>query len=111
MNLPRRSLFQAASAWLAGGSTIEKPAPHEPQPCVTPSYAGFDGSFLLNTHVMRSRLIKLARCYADNPQRWGIGKGMLALWRNRDESVSKVVYRNRDGKLFELKFVAMEEPS
>jgi hypothetical protein len=104
--MTRRDWFQ----WLALGSTSAA-AKKNPERCVTPAYAGFDGSFVMNSHNLRRHVVKLARCYVDSPGRWSIGKGVLGCWKNRDESVSKVLYRNRDGKLFELHFVPMEEPA
>jgi hypothetical protein len=35
----------------------------------------------------------------------------MGYWRNEDGSVSKVIWRNADGKLFDLQFVPMEEPT
>jgi hypothetical protein len=105
--MDRRGFFSWLSS-LAAGTVASQPAA-KPEPCVTPAYAGFDGSFLINTHS--SRIFRACRCYADNPQRWGVVPGMMAVWRNRDDSVSKMVYRNRDGKLFDLQFVPMEEPT
>ena len=107
----RRGMLQSVLAWLAGGAAAEAPAKPVPTPCVTPAYAGFDGSFRMNDRYGFQPIIKLARCYADSPSRWSIGNGVLGYWKNRDESVSKVVWRNRDGKLFELQFVPMEEPT
>jgi hypothetical protein len=103
--MDRRGFFSWLSSSFAAGTV----AAAKPEPCLTPAYAGFDGTFLMNGHSRYK--IKLARAYADNPNRWGISPGMLGVWRNRDESVSKVIWRNRDGKLFSLEFVPMEEPT
>ena len=104
----RRGFF----GWLSSLFAVSVACPQcevRPTPCLTPAYAEFDGSFMMNGHSRYK--IKLARAYADSPKRWGISPGMLGVWRNRDESVSKVVWRNRDGKLFDLQFVPMEEPT
>lgn len=73
----------------------------EPQPCVTPAYAGFDGSFRCGTYRVAVR-----RCQADNPNRIsGIRCGEFVVWRNADQSVSKMLWKDNDGRLFEMKFV------
>jgi hypothetical protein len=105
--MDRRGFFSWLSS-LAVGTIASQPAP-QPEPCITPAYAGFDGTFVMNGHSRYK--IKLARAYADHPKRWSLSAGMLGVWRNRDESVSKVVWRSRDGKLFDLQFVPMEEPT
>jgi hypothetical protein len=105
--MDRRSFFSWLSSFAVG--TVASQPTAKPEPCITPAYAGFDGSFLINTHS--GRIFRACRCYADNPQRWRVVPGMMAVWRNRDESISKMVYRNRDGKLFDLQFVPMEEPT
>ena len=47
----------------------------------------------------------------DDPQRYtGIRRGEFAAWKNHDKSVSKLLFRNADGKLFDLQFFPMEEP-
>lgn len=101
----RRSWLQCLAAIFAPGT------PQKPQaaPCLTPAYAGFDGSF----HMGRARYkIILAYASASSLKRYtGLVPGMMGVWKNEDKSVSKLVYRNRDGKLFELQFVPMEEPS
>ena len=107
--MDRRGFFSWLSSFAAGAVASQPTI--KPEPCVTPAYAGFDGSFVMNHHNLRLHVIKLCRCYADLPSRWSIGNGVLGYWKNRDESVSKVVWRNRDGKLFELQFVPMEEPT
>lgn len=102
----RRGFFGILS-WLASGSAAS-PAAAKPEPCVTPAYAGFDGSFMLYQH--RSYVIRLARAMATSPKRWSLSNGRMGYWYNADGSVSKLVYRNADGKLFDLQFVPMEEP-
>lgn len=99
-------------SWLQSLATLFAPAPAEqpkPEPCLTPAYAGFDGSF----HMGRTRYkIILAYASVSGPTRYtGLVPGMMGVWKNDDKSVSKLVYRNRDGKLFELQFVPMEEPT
>jgi len=101
----RRSFFLWLSS-LAAGTVASQPAA-KPEPCVTPAYAGFDGSFCLHGNYK----IILAKTSASNPKRWGIDRGRMGYWRNEDGSVSKMIYRNRDGKLFDLQFVPMEEPT
>ena len=103
----RRGFFGLLS-WLASGSAAV-PAAAKPEPCVTPAYAGFDGSFLLYNHASR-HAVRLARARATSPSRWSLANGRLGYWYNDDGSVSKLVYRNADGKLFDLQFVPMEEP-
>lgn len=87
-------------------------ADSKPEPCITPAYAGFDGSFRLYGGTYGSGyLIKLARTSASSPGRWKIDKGRMGYWRNDDGTVSKLIWRNADGKLFDLQFVPMEEPT
>lgn len=105
--MDRRGFFSWLSS-LAAGTVVSQPAA-KPEPCVTPAYAGFDGSF----HMGRGRhKIILARASVNGPNRYtGLVPGMMGVWKNEDKSVSKLVYRNRDGKLFSLEFVPMEEPT
>jgi len=103
----RRGFF----GWLSSIAVASRPAP-KPEPCLTPAYAGFDGSFRLYGGTYGSGyLIKLARTSASSPGRWKIDKGRMGYWRNDDGSVSKLIWRNADGKLFDLQFVPMEEPT
>lgn len=98
----RRSWLQGLAAFFAPGTPEKQPA----QPCITPAYAGFDGliRFVGWTLILR-------RGPVDHPNRYaGIGRGEFAVWKNADKSVSKLLYRNADGKLFDLQFVPMEEP-
>ena len=103
--MDRRSFF----AWLSSSFAAGTVAAAKPEPCVTPAYAGFDGSF----HMGRGRhKIILARASVNGLNRYtGLVPGMMGVWKNDDKSVSKLVYRNRDGKLFSLEFVPMEEPT
>lgn len=103
----RRTFFSWLSSLAAG--TVASTPTAKPEPCVTPAYAGFDGSF----HMGRARYkIILAHASVSGPKRYtGLVPGMMGVWKNEDKSVSKLVYRNRDGKLFELQFVPMEEPT
>ena len=83
------------------------PKTAEPQPCVTPAYAGFDGVFRIGRDRWR---VALRRCLADNPSRvTGICCEELVVWKNPDRSVSKLMWKDRDGRLFELKFVPFRE--
>lgn len=101
----RRSWLQSLAAVFAPG-TPEKP---KPEPCITPAYAGFDGSFQLSGG---RHIIRLLRCVIDSPKRYsGLPRNVIGVWKNHDGSVSKLLYRNRDGKLFNLQFVQMEEPT
>lgn len=99
-------------SWLQGLASIFATAPAEqskPEPCITPAYAGFDGSFRLNGG---RHIIRLLRCVIDSPKRYtGLPRNAIGVWKNHDGSVSKMLYRNRDGKLFDLQFVPMEEPT
>lgn len=106
----RRNFFGWLSSMFAG--TVAMTPATKPEPCVTPAYAGFDGSFRLYGGEYRSSYtVRLAKCAVANPKRWGIDRGRMGYWYNEDKSVSKVVWRNADGKLFELQFVPMEEPT
>ena len=106
--MDRRSFF----SWLLSSFAAGTVAAAKPEPCVTPAYAGFDGSFRLLGGDFRSGYkIKLSRASASSPKRWGIDKGRMGYWFNDDGSVSKLIWRNADGKLFDLQFVPMEEPS
>lgn len=101
----RRSWFQSLTALFATASA-EQP---KPEPCITPAYAGFDGSYFMNPSAYK---IILYRCRVDSPNRYtGLPANVMAVWKNHDGSVSKLLYRNRDGKLFDLQFVPMEEPT
>lgn len=103
--MTRRSWLQSFAAFFVPGPPEKPPA----EPCLTPAYAGFDGSFYLNGGRY---LIRLLRCFVDSPKRYtGLPRNVIGVWRNHDGSVSKLLYRNRDGKLFDLKFVPMEEPA
>ena len=108
--MDRRTFFSWLCSLAAG--TVASTPDAKPEPCVTPAYAGFDGSFRLRGGRHSSGyLVKLARCAVSNPKRWGIERGRMGYWYNDDKSVSKVVWRNEYGKLFELQFVPMEEPT
>jgi hypothetical protein len=108
--MDRRSFISWLSS-LAAGTVASQPAA-KPEPCLTPAYAGFDGSFRLLGGDFRSGYkIKLSRASVSSPKRWGIDKGRMGYWRNDDGSVSKLIWRNADGKLFDLQFVPMEEPT
>lgn len=99
--MDRRSFFAWLSSSLAAGTV----AAAKPEPCVTPAYAGFDGSLKCGDYklIMRRGLV-------DSPQRYtGIRRNEFAVWKNHDKSVSKLLFRNADGKLFDLQFVPMEE--
>lgn len=101
----RRSWMQSLAALFA----VPEPEPPAVVPCVTPAYAGFDGSFQLNGG---RHIIRLLRCVVDSPKRYtGLPRNVIGVWKNHDGSVSKLLYRNRDGKLFDLQFVPMKEPS
>ena len=103
--MDRRGFFAWLSSLAAG--TVASQPPAKPEPCVTPAYAGFDGSLKCGGYklIMRRGLV-------DNPQRYtGIRRGEFAVWKNHDKSVSKLLFRNADGKLFDLQFVPMEEPT
>jgi len=104
--MTRRTLF----GWLASFFLpVPVPAqPVKPVPCLTPAYAGFEGWFFLQASSYK---VRLASAFANNPARWGIQPGRMGVWKNHDNSVSKVVWRNLDGKLFSLEFVPMEEPT
>ena len=102
--MDRRGFFSWLSS-LAAGTVASQPAA-KPAPCLTPAYAGFDGSFRQQCYTIR-----LTRASASSPKRWGINKGHMGYWRNDDGSVSKLIWRNADGKLFDLQFVPMEEPT
>ena len=98
----RRSWLHCLAAIFAPG-TPEKPPT---APCLTPAYAGFDGTIKCG-----SWSLILRRGLVDNPCRYsGIRRNEFAVWKNADKSVSKLLYRNADGKLFDLMFVPMEEP-
>lgn len=106
MSMTRRGLFQWVSSLFAARAA--EPEPPAPVACLTPAYAGFDGSFILNSGRYR---IVLASALVDSPKRYsGCVRGMLGVWKNHDKSVSRLVYRNLDGKLFSLEFVPMDEP-
>lgn len=103
--MDRRSFFRWLSS-LAASAVTPQPA-STPEPCMTPAYAGFDGTMKCGGW----KLI-LRRGMADHPQRYtGIRRNEFAVWKNHDKSVSKLLYRNADGKLFDLQFVPMEEPT
>jgi hypothetical protein len=106
--MDRRSFFRWLSSLAAG--TVAPQPDSKPTPCITPAYAGFSGSFRLYGGGS-GYTVKLARASASSPKRWGIEKFRMGYWYNDDGSVSKVVWRNADGKLFELQFVPMEEPT
>lgn len=79
-----------------------------PEPYMTPAHAGFDGSVGCGSGSMK---LTLRRCLADNPKRYSdLRNKELAVWKNHDKSVSKLLYRNADGEVFDLQFVPMEEP-
>lgn len=108
----RRSLLSSIAGFLPASMLPASAAPTKPEPCLTPAYAGFDGSFLLyGGGSARRYTVRLLRCSASSPKRWGLDNGRLAYWYNDDKSVSKLLWRNRDGKLFDLQFVPMEEPA
>lgn len=99
----RRSWLQRLAAIFAPGTPEKPPA----APCLTPAYAGFDG-----TMKCGGWNLILRRGLVDNPRRYiGIRRGEFVVWKNADKSVSKLLYRNADGKLFDLMFVPMNEPS
>lgn len=101
----RRSWFQSLAAIFAP----EVPEKSRAEPCMTPAYAGFDGSFQLSGG---RHIIRLMRCVIDSPKRYsGLPRNVIGAWKNHDGSVSKLLYRNADGKLFDLQFVPMEEPT
>lgn len=99
--MTRRTLLSAIWAILWPPKTAE------PQPCVTPAYAGFDGSFRIGGDRWRSGLrLVMRHCRADSPGRLsGIRCGEIVAWKNPDRSVSKLLWKDRDGRLFEMKFV------
>lgn len=68
--------------------------------------AKFDGSFRLwnASNVGSGYNIRLARAKKDSPNKYKIANDQMGTWLNEDGSVEKVVYRNKEGKLFELKF-------
>ncbi len=70
---------------------------------ISPKEVGFDGSFF----AFEKYIIKLARAQINHPNRFKIGKNQLVCWEEKDE-VKKILYKNFDGKLFELKFVSFE---
>lgn len=98
----RRSWLQSLAAFFVP-ATPEKPAAAT---CLTPAYAGFDGTMRCGgVNVI------LRRGLVDNPHRYsGVRRNEFAVWKNADKSVSKLLYRNADGKLFDLVFVPMDEP-
>lgn len=101
--MDRRGFF----AWLSSSFAAGTVAAAKPEPCLTPAYAGFDGTMRCGgVNVI------LRRGLVDNPHRYtGLRRGEFAVWNNTDKSVSKLLYRNADGKLFDLLFVPMDEPS
>lgn len=97
----RRGFFSCLS------SLVATPPAAKPEPCVTPAYAGFDGTLKCGGWKCLLR-----RGLVDNPQRYtGIRRNEFAVWKNHDQSVSKLLFRNADGKLFDLQFVPVEEPT
>lgn len=106
----RRDLLQ----WLAAifpASAVAASVPPAPPRVPTPADAGFSGSFSLwrGDRVGSGYTVRLARTKASSPDRHKVAPGQIGMWLNDDESVEKVIWRNSDGKLFELRFVAMEE--
>lgn len=99
----RRTWLESIAA-LVGVREPKKPAA---VPCLTPSYAGFDGTMKVGGYS-----VILRRGAVDNPNRYsGLRRNEFAVWKNADKSVSKLLYRNADGKLFDLQFVPMNEPA
>jgi len=107
--MDRRGFFGWLSS-LAAGTVASQPVA-KAEPCLTPAYAGFDGSFRLYQDSLRNHRIRLVRSPASSPGRWGLSNCSMGYWYNDDKSVSKLLYRNADGKLFDLQFVPMEEPT
>ena len=86
----------------------------EPAPAKvpTPADAGFSGSFRLwrGDRVGSGHTVRLARAKATSPARYKVASDQIGMWLNDDDSVEKVIWRNGDGKLFELRFVPLPEP-
>lgn len=78
----------------------------------TPADAGFSGSFRLwrGDRVGSGYTVRLAKAKATSPARYKVASGQIGMWLNDDDSVEKVIWRNGDGKLFELRFVPLPEP-
>jgi len=103
----RRNWFQSLTGLFVSGSVVKQPSS---SPCITPAYAGFDGVLRIGgSHGGWYKFI-LRRGLVDNPFRYtGIRHNELAVWKNHDGSVSKLLYRNRDGKFFDLQFVPIDD--
>ena len=107
----RRDLLQ----WIAAifpASVVAASAPPARPKVPTPADAGFNGSFRLwrGDRVGSGHTVRLAKTKASSPDRHRVAPGQIGMWLNDDESVEKVIWRNNDGKLFELRFVVMDEP-
>lgn len=111
--MTRRNLLQ----WLAAifpASAVAATVPAALPKVPTPADAGFTGSFRLwrADRVGSGYTVRLAKTKSSSPDRHKVASGQIGMWLNDDdESVEKVIWRNRDGKLFELRFVPMDEPS
>jgi hypothetical protein len=70
---------------------------------LSPKEVGFDGSFF----AYKKYIIKLARAQINHPSRYKINENQIVVWKEKDE-VKKILYKNFNGKLFELKFVSFE---
>lgn len=107
----RRSLFQYITGLLAGtlaGTKTSPPTPVKTLPM--PKYAGFNGSFRIGNSQWRSGYtINLARISSTNPKRFKLLPDQMGVWQSEDKSIEKLVYRNKEGKLFSLEFAPMEE--
>lgn len=77
---------------------------------MTPSEAGFDGTVLMPYRGVRSPLtIRFRRGPIDNPHRLDFGVCQFVCLNREDGSVEKLLYRNADGKVFELQFVEQSD--
>ncbi len=76
----------------------------------TPSGAGFDGTFRVVHSSAKDMTFRLRRCSADNEKRMSaLHPQELACWLNPDGSVQTFVYKSKDGAVYQLPFIPIED--
>jgi hypothetical protein len=77
---------------------------------MTPSDAGFDGTFRVVHSSAKDMTFRLRRCSADNENRMSaLHPQELACWLSPDGTVQTFVYKSAAGTVCELPFIPIED--